>query len=436
MSKVVKRESSSSSAPGFAMSFDSYNGRVEQRSERHIAGWIVNPARPLQHPEFEVLIAEPHGEVIIASGRADRDVRWLRGAPNGAHGFYMVLQGKLSESERDHLIVRPVGSRDPIPNVAQQDDTYHPIRHVAMDIVDNCNLRCPFCVYDYSNTHRTNLMSDLIFDATIRLMPYVGDGLFWLSCLHEPTMHPRFSELIERIPIEYRSKTFFTTNLSRRMAQDYYDVLGRSGLAYVNVSLESHDPVLYERMRKGARYAIFSESWEQLLTAFALGCAPPAINYIIMAFRSNLKEIPDLVANLREHGRASSVHIRYTFDMKHIPQEFKELEFLERSDWNWLQTVLAIYPNNEVVIYPPPAMDGEVNGSERAWADDKRGRDSSPVIVPGKFEFRISYNGDVCVSPIYDGGSRPEVVPDLLKVNILEIKDHLDQFIASLEPAS
>jgi molybdenum cofactor biosynthesis enzyme MoaA len=58
-----------------------------------------------------------------------------------------------------------------------------------MNIVDNCNLRCPFCLYDYVTTFRTNVMSDAVFEAALRLLPYVGPGHFWLSCLHEPILH-------------------------------------------------------------------------------------------------------------------------------------------------------------------------------------------------------------------------------------------------------
>ena len=94
-----------------------------------------------------------------------------------------------------------------------------------MDIVDNCNLRCPFCVYDYSNTYRTNFMSDEIFDAAIRLIPYVGNEYFWLSCLHGQRCIPssRISSNASRMSTAPRY--FFTSNLTRRMPQQYYDTL-------------------------------------------------------------------------------------------------------------------------------------------------------------------------------------------------------------------
>ncbi len=55
---------------------------------------------------------------------------------------------------------------------------FQPLHHVAMDIVNNRNLRCPFCVYDYAQTSKTYVMSDETFASTLRLLPYVTDGNF------------------------------------------------------------------------------------------------------------------------------------------------------------------------------------------------------------------------------------------------------------------
>jgi hypothetical protein len=128
-----------------------------------------------------------------------------------------------------------------------------------------------------------------------------------------------------------------------------------------------------------------------------------------MAYKSNLTELPGLVAYLREERGASFVDIRYTFDMKHISKEFKEAEFLSYSEWRWLQSELAQYPAHEVHLSLPRSVASSENPN-------------SDTIVPGEFEFRISYDGKVCVSPIYSA-NRPDVVPDLAESNILDIHD-------------
>jgi hypothetical protein len=290
-------------------------------------------------------------------------------------------------------------------------------------------------------------MSDEVFEAAIRLMPYVGDGHFWLSCLHEPTMHPKFPSFIERIPLEYRSNIFYTTNLTRRMPQDYYDLLGRSGLSFINVSIESRDPALYERMRKGSRHRIFMESWEQLLAAHRAGSAPPPLHYITMAYKSNLTEIPDLVAYLREERSASCIDVRYTFDMPHIDPAFKQAEFLDYHDWQWLKAQLAHYPTHEVNLSLPPGLlppldvsaisngaqtDAPLAAAGHPAADSTASEQPQPVRAPGEFEFRVSCDGKVCIAPFYSA-NRPDAIRDIAETNIVDIYD-LGAFLQSLDP--
>ena len=71
----------------------------------------------------------------------------------------------------------------------------------AMDIVDNCNLRCPIL--------RVRLQQDLChehdgpgatLEAVLRFLPYTLDSNFWFSCLHEPALHPDFTAYLNRVP--------------------------------------------------------------------------------------------------------------------------------------------------------------------------------------------------------------------------------------------
>ncbi len=455
-----------------------YQGLVEQLSTRHVAGWMVDPARPGEAPDFEVVLTGGPAPMIIAEGRAARQTDWLAHPPSSgpAHGFHMVLPANLSESERQRLRVRPAGGGPALAHAKHPQQDYKPIRYAALDIVDNCNLRCPFCLYDYATTHRTNTMSDEVFDAAIRLMPYVGEGHFWLSCLHEPTMHPQFASMIERIPAEFRSNIFYTSNLSRRMPQEYYDVLGRSGLNHLNVSIESRNPELYERMRKGAKHRIFMESWEKLLAACQSGPNPPKIRYIMMAYKSNLREIPELVAYLRDERMASFIDVRYTFNMSHIDGAFKQEEFLDPEEWHWLAAQLGHYPPSEVNLSLPPGLPPHGGAPQPELPEPAAALPTAalptaalpaaeppppvpeaappapepapfaaapepapavpsghrPVIQPGVFEFRVSYNGKACIAPIY-AAHRPDAVPDLTEINILDLHDPVD-FLRSLDP--
>jgi sulfatase maturation enzyme AslB (radical SAM superfamily) len=49
------------------------------------------------------------------------------------------------------------------------------------DVVNNCNLRCPFCLVDHSNVKKTGVMSETTFRNLMRLVASVPDGHFYLS---------------------------------------------------------------------------------------------------------------------------------------------------------------------------------------------------------------------------------------------------------------
>ena len=123
---------------------------------------------------------------------------------------------------------------------------------VAADIVNNCNLRCPFCLVDYSGVTKTELMSEETYRSLLRLVDSVPDGQFYLSCLHEPTLHPRLNRFLELIPSASRRKVFFTTNLARPLKAADFEIWARSGLHHINVSFDTMDAERFAVVERAA----------------------------------------------------------------------------------------------------------------------------------------------------------------------------------------
>jgi hypothetical protein len=334
-------------------------GYVRERSTRHVAGWMHSTANPSERIEFDVVVADGARERVIGSGTADQFDRVLFALKleDPVHGFRLLFDEPVTEAEALLVQVRPRATGRPIPPAPDLLTEWKPVRYIAMDIVDNCNLRCPFCVFDHAPVHKTNVMDDDMFERALRWLPLVGPEGLWMSCLHEPSMHPKLPDMIERIPRHYRHLMHYTTNLTRRMPDRYYEVLANSGLANLNVSIESRDPAVYERMRKGSRFRIFQENWDKLLETFAKGSAPPPLRYISMAYKSNYRELPELIAWLRTEKRAWKVEVRDTYVVPWIPEEFREAEFLDHSEWAWLRDQLAHYDPTEVTLCLPPDFD-------------------------------------------------------------------------------
>ncbi len=338
-----------------------YQGYVDELSESHVAGWVWSLSDASERVECVAVLrghdrAKP-GEVV-ARVVADQVRFGLAGMGigDGLHAFYVAFDRVLTAEELSRFelrLVRGDAALEISPHVATE---YNPIMFVAMDIVDNCNLRCPFCLYDYANTRATHFMTDETIDAALRFLPFASDGNFWFSCLHEPTLHPDLMRFIDKVPAEYRRKLFYTTNLAKRMPEGYFEWLANSAMHHVNVSIESLEPALYERMRKGARHRIFVENWDKLVPALRVGRTPPRLRYITMAYKSNLRELPGMVKYLIEERAAWQVELRYSFDVDHMPADFKRDEFLEDDDWRWLAAELAGYSPEQVLLNLPPGL--------------------------------------------------------------------------------
>ncbi len=411
-------------------------GMLRERSRNHVAGWLIDHRDTDRAVPFAVVCTLPGHERVLAEGQADKYDRILFAAheENPSRGFRAFFP-EITAEERDHVEIRAEGLTHPLPHATPLASEWQPVRYIAMDIVDNCNLRCPFCLFDHAPVHRTQVMADDVFDAALRWLPYVGPEGHWMSCLHEPTMHPRLTAFLGRIPPAHRHVMTYTTNLSRRMPDAYWAALADSGLSNINISIESRDPEIYERMRKGAKFRIFMENWDKLLAAFARGKAPPPLRYIAMAYRSNHREIPELIEYLRRERNAWKIEIRDTFDQPHIPDEFRRAEFLDRGEWEWLRAALAQYSPSEVALCLPPDFDtprqsAAPPAAAPPAADPAPPQDTRTAMVEGLIEARLYHDGQMIFSTS-PAGNYPNIGHELARLDVRDIPDP-GPFIATL----
>ena len=399
-------------------------GSLDEVSAVHVGGWMQDAADPCARLSYQVRLGG--NGVVLAAGVADQFRQGLHaaGGGDGAHGFMARLPRTLNRDEQERVVVRAVPGGVPLPRAPVLTTNYEPLLHVAMDIVDNCNLRCPFCLFDYANTRTTHLMTPDTLSAALRLMPFTRDGEFFFSCLHEPTLHPELMAFVDRVPLGLRRKVFFTTNVTKRMPAAYYEWLADTALHHINISIESLRPELYERMRKGARHRIFMEQWDMLLRAFERGAYPPRIRYIAMVYRSNVDELPELVRYLLEERRAWQVELRYTFDVPHLPDGFREAEFLDPAQWLELRDRLAGYPNDRVQLSLPPP------------ADAVAPRAMGGPILPDRYMARMSWDGSFRLFGVEAASRGDDLIERrLLEANVGEIGDP-GAFLAGLSAYS
>jgi MoaA/NifB/PqqE/SkfB family radical SAM enzyme len=289
------------------------------------------------------------------------------------------------------------------------------IEYIAADIVNNCNLRCPFCLVDYSQVRRTDLMDEATFRALISLAPAVPRGGFWLSCLHEPTLHPRLVEYLSWIPEPHREKFWFTTNLARPLSDTELEAIATSGLHHINVSLDSFNAELFAILRKHGRVAVFRDNLEKLVARCRLSPNAPMIRYITMAFRSNLHEIPDLVRWMNESGLAAQIEIRYTYNTSNIAEEFKREQFLGPDGWAALKASLEALPYTNYVVVTPPDDYLDQHNLPANFFETMNVTVTSPTVFEPPLKLRARSDGRILLSG----------AEDVLVMNLTEQADPL-----------
>lgn len=380
-----------------------YQGYIDECSRFHVAGWVRNLADPDERPVVEVLVRRGAEERVAGHATADEfsEPLFRLQVGDGHHAFFLLFDRPLPAEDADGVVVRVAGRRHEVERAPAMRRDFTPISHVALDLVNNCNLRCPFCVYDYTDVRTTRRMTEATFRNALTLLPFVTDGNFWLSCLHEPTLHPELTRFIGLVPAEYRRKLFFTTNLAKRQPEEFFAFLAASGMHHINISVESFDPAIYEKMRKGARHAIFRENLERLKNAFANATSPPKLRFISLVFRSNLAEIPELVAFTRAEYGAWQNEVRTVFDKDFIDPAFKAEEYLRDEDQPALRRMVATLPADGLVLDLPP--DTAAAPATAASAAPAR----PPRFVPRPLNLRVEWDGTLIVC-----GPRIDDAPD------------------------
>jgi sulfatase maturation enzyme AslB (radical SAM superfamily) len=320
-----------------------------------VLGWAVD----LNDPDKFVTVDVYSGDQLVGSAIADqfREDLLEAGLGHGRHAFSCELPS-VDRPTTIPVRVRARGS-DNFFNMGESEvfeAQLHPppfIKYIAADIVNNCNLRCPFCLVDYSQVDHTELMPVETFQKILSLVDRTGDEGFWMSCLHEPTMHPKLNDFLALIPSDNRRKTWFTTNLTRPLTEEFFTVWAQSGIHHINVSLDSLNPELFAVLRKFGRFEVFQRNLDLMTDVFRRQANPPKLRFITMAFKSNLEEIPTIVQHSNERWLSSENEIRYTLNFEHIADSFRQEHYLLKTDWPILTEKLAALPYNYAIVYPP-----------------------------------------------------------------------------------
>jgi len=214
-----------------------------------------------------------------------------------------------------HPVPDALGSAPPLP------------RYVQIEPVGQCNLRCRMCAIQFREDGPPHgPLAFMAFDDFTRLVEeFDGIDELQLQGLGEPTMHPRFFDMVawasaRGIRVSPNSNL---TLWSERRAQQCID----SGLACLHVSLDAATPELYERIRVNARFPKVLRNLRRVIAARSAANAPMKIRIVCVLMRQNLHELPALVRLAHAEG-VDDVFVQYLchdFEETSLPEGYKPM---------------------------------------------------------------------------------------------------------------
>ncbi|OVE74396.1 hypothetical protein BVX94_00500 [bacterium B17] len=212
---------------------------------------------------------------------------------------------------------------------------------IAFDITSNCNLRCPFCLNDFSEIQGNINVSTETYKKVISLIPLLKDGgSFFFSCLFEPTLHPDFVQLLYEIPEEQRRKVFFTSNLAKPISDNDIKKLALSGIDHINISVDTLDPELMANIRKGIKYSVFHDNLMRIVDIFKKEPSAPKLNYITILLKDNLNECLSILKKCSVDYHANSHEFRCFWFHDYHDNEWISEHSINKNDWLELEDKL------------------------------------------------------------------------------------------------
>lgn len=202
-------------------------------------------------------------------------------------------------------------------------------RRLVLELTNACNIKCIMCGRDEANFNKTvlDLSSLEELDEALKLAEEVT--LFGWG---EPTIHPKFDEILEQLH-HYPVRKYFVTNGTR--LKNIKNTLFEYRVDIMAVSLDGASPETNDKIRVGSSFdQIVSGLSDIVKEKKRYGLDFPYINFVFTAMRSNLHELPDMVRLAYELG-IEEVKVVYLTVFSH--------KLLNESLWGHQEEVRGIF---------------------------------------------------------------------------------------------
>jgi MoaA/NifB/PqqE/SkfB family radical SAM enzyme len=208
-----------------------------------------------------------------------------------------------------------------------------PPTFLQIEPVGQCNLRCQMCPIQFRKDGPPyGPPAFMEFEKFTRMIDELpGLKELQLQGLGEPTMHPRFFDMVAYAVtrgVRVSTNTNLTLLNGRRA-----ELCVTSGLAELHASIDGSTAETYERIRVRAHFDRILHNLGLVVEARRrLASATPRIRMVVVAMRQNLHEFPDLVRLAKRFGIDAVFvqHLCHDFGESSLPAQYKPMrDFVE-----------------------------------------------------------------------------------------------------------
>lgn len=264
---------------------------------------------------------------------------------------------------------------------------------LQLEPVGQCNLRCRMCPVQFRRDGPPHgPLAFMPFDDFTRIVSsYPALRTLHLQGLGEPTMHPRFFDMVAWAS-ERGIAVSTNSNLalwSERRARQCVD----SGLAELHVSLDAATPAIYEHIRVGAHFSKVLRNLRRVMAARAAAKSALRVRIVAVLMRENLRDLPALVRLAADEGVGALFvqQLCHDFEESTLPAHYRPMR---------------LFVDRERLVSRDAALVEEVFAQTRAEAArrsvdlrlPRRADDAAPRSIPrcdwpwrGSY---VSYRGD------------------------------------------
>lgn len=164
-------------------------------------------------------------------------------------------------------------------------------RRIVLELTNACNMNCIMC--GRNDVKFTPTYFDVSMLKVLKpVLPYVEEVT--LMGWGEPTLHPRFKDILHELSAYENLRIYFCTN-GMRLADLCEDIFSNR-VDVIAISLDGARAETNNRIRRGSDFDFICDSLRKIVAyKKAKHLSYPYMNFVFTAMNSNLQELPDMV---------------------------------------------------------------------------------------------------------------------------------------------